>query len=244
MQKIEINTSQNVRITYELANLGDRFFAFLIDALVIGGAFLGSMLFAGIFTGNATSWVFYVISFPILAFYTLVSETLMKGQTLGKKALRIQVVKLSGTEPKSSDHFLRWIFRLIDIFLSAGTIAAIFVLTSKKGQRLGDLICETCVIRMKPASQMQFYEMMKNYETDGYEPQFPQVKRLSEAEMLFIQNVILRYQRFKNQAHETVLTQLSDRVRARLDIAHTPAPVSEQINFLRTLIRDYIILTR
>ncbi|MEM6830851.1 MAG: RDD family protein, partial [Bacteroidota bacterium] len=116
MQNIEINTTQNVHITYEVAHLGDRALAFLIDLLVIGLGALVSMLFSAIVSTSSTSFVFYLIAVPYAAFYTLISEILMKGQTLGKKALKVQIVKLSGVEAKASDYFLRWIFRLIDIY--------------------------------------------------------------------------------------------------------------------------------
>lgn len=244
MQNIEINTSQNVGIIYEVANLGDRLFAFLIDLLVIGVGFLLSMLFSAIVTDDSTSWFFYMVSIPFFVFYTLVSEILMKGQTLGKRALKIQVVKLNGVDAKPSDYFLRWIFRLIDIYLSMGTIAAIFVATSKKGQRLGDLVSETSAIRIMPSSRMQFYEMMEKYNTKEYEPQFPQVKKLSEAEMLFVQRVILRYQRYKNEAHQQVLTGLCDKLKTRLNISAQEAAGLNEVKFLMTLIKDYIVITR
>lgn len=243
MQNIEINTTQNVSITYEVANLGDRVFAFLIDLAIIGGGFLVSMIFSAIFMGESTSWVFYMLSVPFAVFYTLASEILMKGQTLGKKALRTQVVKLNGTDAKSSDYFLRWVFRLIDIYSSVGMLAVTFIVTSKKGQRLGDIVSETSIIRIKPSSEMSLWELMGKYKNEGYEVAYPQVSKLSEKDLLLVQTVLLRYKKYQNKAHRDVLFELVSKIKTKLDLDE------RQINqdgtqFLSQLIKDYIFLTR
>lgn len=243
MQNIEINTTQNVRITYEIAHLGDRVAALVIDLLIVGAGALISMLFSALFTGESVSYVFYLFVLPFAMFYTLVSEILMKGQTIGKRALKLQVVKLNGEEARGSDYFLRWIFRLIDIFLSLGMIATIFVVTSKKGQRLGDLVAETAIIRVKPADQMSLASIINRHEKEHYEAQFPQVVKLSESDMLLIQNVLQRYNKYKNKAHRDALYLLAKKVKQRLNLEDNEIN-DESIRFLKTLIKDYIVLTR
>ena len=46
-----------------------------------------------------------------------------KGASIGKRALKIKVIKLDGKEPNIGDYFIRWIFRFIDIVISFGTLA-------------------------------------------------------------------------------------------------------------------------
>lgn len=237
MQNIEINTTQNVRITYEVAHLGDRMLAFVIDAAIVGGFALSCLI-----VFSADTFAYYLLAVPPVAFYQLISEITLKGQSIGKKALNIQVVKLNGTEAKASDYFFRWIFRALEIPLSFGTLATIFIATSKRGQRLGDLVSETSVIRIKPTRRMQFYEMMRNFQTESsYTPQFPQVKQLTETDMLFVQSVILRQQKHKNKAHEQILNELSTNLRQQL---HIDAKELSNQKLLTTLLRDYIVLTR
>ena len=243
MQNIEINTTQNVRITYEVAHLGDRISALLIDLLIVGGCALISMLFSAIIAGEVITYVFYILIVPFACFYTLVSEIMMKGQTLGKRALKILVVKLNGEEAKPSDFFLRWIFRLIDIYLSLGIIATVFVSASKKGQRVGDLVSETTLIRIKPASQMSLSEIEERNDASNYEVTYPQVTKLKEADMLIIQNVLKRYEKYNNTAHREVLFELVNNVKKKLDINDQEIN-EESIKFLTRLIKDYIVLTR
>ena len=94
MQNIEINTTQNVRITYEVAHLGDRIVAYGIDLLIMGAGILIIMLFASIVSDNSTGILFYILAAPIYIFYNLVSEITMNGQTLGKRSLNLKVVKI------------------------------------------------------------------------------------------------------------------------------------------------------
>ena len=243
MQNIEINTTQNVRISYEIAHLGDRIGAFFIDALIIGAGSLISMLFSLIFSGQSTSYAFYLLIVPFACFYTLASEVLMKGQTIGKRSVKIQVVKLNGEEAKPGDYFLRWIFRLIDIYMSLGAVAAILVSTGKKGQRVGDLVSETALIRLKPTSQMKLASIESRFNKDTYEVKYPQVAKLSESDMLLVQSILARYDKYKNKAHREALFDLVNRIKSKLDLDDSEIK-EESIVFLSVLIKDYIVLTR
>ncbi|MFY0601750.1 MAG: RDD family protein [Cyclobacteriaceae bacterium] len=244
MQNIEINTTQNVRITYEVAPLWDRVFAYLIDALAIGAGALIGVIFSAIIGGAATTWVYYLIAVPIFLFYTLVSEILMNGQSWGKKALNLQVVKVNGQEAQLNDYFLRWLFRLIDIYLSFGTMASIFISTSKKGQRMGDLVSETSVIRIKPAKSMIFEELEKNYHNDDYQPTYSGVKQLSEKDMLLVQNVLIRTRKYDNKAQHAVVEKLTQKIKAKLNLADGEIKNQDDLEFLAELIKDYIVITR
>ena len=243
MQNIDINTTQNVVITYEVAKWIDRVFAFLIDVLIMGGGFIIAMIGSSLIIGNATSWFFYLIAAPIFLFYTLICEIRMNGQTFGKRSLNLQVVKVNGKEAKVMDYFIRWIFRLIDIYLSLGTIATIFIGRSKKGQRLGDLISETSVIRIKPSKSMVFQDIAGNYDIMDYQPQYASVRHFSEKDMLLIHNVYLRTKKYHNKAHEKVLHDLVKQIQQKINLSDQEIP-KNKLEFLRTLIKDYTILTR
>lgn len=243
MHYIEINTTQNVRITYEVAHAGDRGVAWLIDLAIMGLAALTATLVASAVSGEGDSWIFYVIATPFFFLYTLVSEIAMKGQTLGKKAMSLQVVKLNGQEAQASDYFLRWAFRIIDIYLTVGAIAAIFVSTSKNGQRIGDLVAETTIIRHKPSRKMVLHEILSRYKLEKREVKFPQIRQMDEQEMLLVQKVLLRRNKYPNQAHKEIVNDLSSRLKKRLNISDEEAG-KDNHQFLSLLIRDYITATR
>lgn len=248
MLNIIIKTTQNVAIEYELASLRERITAFMIDLLVV---LLGYVLLV-ILIVNAVSnkqsinnmaiYVVYSV-LPIACFllYQLISEIALDGQSWGKRATHIKVIRLDGEEVSLSDYLIRAVFYLIDVFLSLGTLGVLSISASSKNQRLGDLAANTTVIRLRSNIYFELEDILKIDSMDNYKVTYPQVKQLSEQDMLFIKNVLNRHQQFKNIAHEEALTELTVRLQQLL---HIPKMPSGKVEFLTTLLRDYIVLTR
>lgn len=243
MATIDINTTQNVSIEYELAGLRDRFLAMFIDWMIMG--VLVSVVTTVVLTilpsGDGFEDLGLYIVVPFLMFYTLVSEILMDGQTLGKKALGIKVIKQSGTSPSIIDFFLRWVLRPIDIYFSAGVLGGILISSTPSKQRLGGLASNTAIIKTKFNLRFTLNDILKINSLENYEPIYPEVRQLSEKDMLLVKSVISRTQRYKNDAHYEALNLLVKRIREELDIQERP---KNKIKFLKTLLRDYIVLTR
>jgi hypothetical protein len=153
----------------------------------------------------------------------------------------IRVVRVDGQEPGLGDYLLRAIFLIVDVMMSIGTIAIILINSSPKRQRLGDLTANTTVVRSKKNMQFQLGDILKISSLEDYGPQFPQVKNLNESDMLLIKNAVFRYQKYRNPAHAEVIRDLVNHLKEVLDINEQP---KNKVEFLKTLIRDYIVLTR
>lgn len=240
MRTIDITTTQNVTIRYELAQTRDRVLAFFMDMLILYGMvfLLGTTLSAAV---PQPEYVIYLLILPMVAFYTLVSEVAMDGQTLGKKVLGIKVVKHTGEAPEFSDYLIRWAFRLVDITLSLGSIALILISSTDKGQRLGDMVAGTALIRLRPSMQFSLNDILRISRSDQYEPQFPQVKQFTDEEMLLIKEVNERAGKHQNQAHREALDEAVDYVAERLGLTHFNGSKQQ---FLNTVVKDYVVLTR
>ncbi len=243
MQTIEIRTTQNVTIEYELASLRERFFSFFIDVLIVGSFYfalvmvlssIGSILFEN-------PGLISLMLIGMFIFYQLLSEILADGQSWGKKAMGIKVVRLDGKEPNLSDYLLRAVFHIIDSIMSLGVLAALMISSSNKNQRLGDMTANTTVIRIKFNLRFRLEDILKINTIEDYEPTYPEVRRLSEKDMLLIKTIISRYRKYRNKAHQEVIDELVGNLVRQLDISETPR---DKIAFLKTLIRDYIVLTR
>lgn len=246
MQSIEIKTTQNVTIEYELASLRDRILAFIIDLTIIGFSYLILSLFFSAAFGRAMDSSFGRILLgllPVVGFvvYQFMSELFSNGQSLGKKALNIRVVRLDGRQPSTTDYLLRAIFHLIDTLFSSGILAALVVSTSVKKQRLGDMAANTTVIRTTNNLKFRLSDILNIDSLEDYTPVYPEVKKLSDEDMLVIKSVIRRHSVHKNQAHHQLVRDLTDRLVKLLDIQQ---PNPNKIEFLKTLLRDYIVLTR
>ncbi len=249
MQKtIEIRTTQNVTIEYELAGLRERALAFMLDAFLLMAAYF--VLFTILTIVFSTGWledggwvrVFVFLPFLLFFLYNILFEITNGGQTIGKRAMGIKVVRLDGKDPEWGDVVLRALLQLVDSVFSSGVVGALLVKTTPKSQRLGDMAANTTVIKIgNTRFQFTLHDILSISSLDNYQPQFPQVRNLAERDMIFIKNTISRYQQYPNDAHHNVVEDLVTHLMPILDIDKRPL---NRIEFLKTLLRDYIVLTR
>lgn len=236
MRTIDISTSQKVTITHELATLGYRIIAYLLDRIFL--TFF--VLFLYIFLYSLGELFLYFVYLPIWVFYVLLFEIFMDGQTPGKRIMGIKVIKLNGREPSVSDYLIRWIFRMLDISMTLGVVASLLISSTDKSQRLGGILSHTTVINLKPKLNISLNEVLGINSGDNYEATYPEVRNFSEDDMLLIKSLIERIKRYPNKAHKEALNDLCVKVSNQLGIN----PPTNQLTFLKTLLNDYIVLTR
>ena len=188
MKNIEITTAQKVTIQYELASVGNRIAAFIVDLMVLYGMILLlSAVFINLLDGSSLfNYFVFLVILPIMLFYTLLSEILLDGQTVGKRAVGLKVVKLNGDPASAFDYLIRWAFRFTDIWMSAGSVAALLISSSLYSQRLGCLLSGTTVIKKNSTRTFALKDILNIYSTENYEPKYPQVVQIDEKDMIFL----------------------------------------------------------
>lgn len=249
MASIEITTTQNVTIEYELANLRDRFLGVMLDSIIVALiiyvfaillSFSGMALFQSRFLGILLS----LSPIWMLILYYITCETLLNGQTLGKRAMGTQVVRLDGGRVRLSDLLLRSVLILADYVFSAGVFGALLISTTDRKQRLGDMAAGTTVIKLSKARRYLLSDILSISSRETYTPQYPQIRSLTEEDMLYIKTAILRYQRYPNTSHTEAIDELCRHLCNVLDIHISLYTTNQQLDFLKLLIKDYIVLTR
>lgn len=190
MEKLLINTPQNVQIEYQLASLGTRFLALLIDyVLIISYVYLVYYFIAG-WIGNVQDQIMRIgtlmFFFLPVMMYHLVLESLLSGQTVGKIVMKTKVVRLDGSRASVYEYFVRWALNLVDIWMMGGVIGLLSIILSKQSQRIGDLAAGTSVISLKPniaLSQTVYEDLVSTYE-----PSFPEyeIRKLSDRDINII----------------------------------------------------------
>ena len=237
MQTIKITTSQNIDIDYEVAGLGERILARLIDmgiffVLFFLGLFLGGM--AGIYSQSESMIVIAIVTFLVIfAFYDLGFEIFMNGQSIGRRIMKIRVISLNGSQPNVGQYILRWLFRIVDFALiEPGLVALVIAAVSEKPQRLGDIVAGTMLIRTTPRTKMSNIVFMPVYE--GYQPVFPVASQLNDRDIELIHEVINSYQKTGNNV---VVYNMAQRVKEHLNVAQ-PQGMNDML-FLQTIIKDY-----
>jgi len=243
LASIDIQTTQNVTISYELAGLRDRIIAFLLDQFIlwITILILSSMIGLIAQTQSGIEVALMVVILPVFFLYSLAWEVLANGQTPGKMVLKIKVIRLDGDQAMFIDHLLRWSFRMIDIWFTLGSIAAIMINTSRNNQRLGGMMSNTIVVKSKPSLDINLKSILKIQSLSDHEPLYPAIRNVREEDMLLIKQVIERFQKLGNEAHREAMKETAERIAYLLELDKTP---SDHSNFLKNCIKDYIVLTR
>ncbi|MBI1193251.1 MAG: hypothetical protein GC205_08760 [Bacteroidetes bacterium] len=244
LKTADIHTPQQVVIRYELASLRERIMAFLLDQATIWfGLFLLFILFAivGGFDSRPMQLLMMVLVIAIFWTYSLVLEIMLDGQTLGKRLMGLKVVKLSGVEPRPGDFVMRWMFRLLDIWGSLGALGSLMIGTTPNAQRIGDLLADTIVIRIRPVQHVALPTLLRMHEATVESAVYSRAGRFTEEEMLLAMEVLDRVQRLPNPANLALLDQLSTKLGQELAL---PAVPRDQDRFVRQVIRDYVLLTR
>ena len=246
MSQIAINTSQNVNINFSTASVGERIAAFFIDmaikaiyALTIYYVFFHILNF-GAFLSSLDNWsaatAMIILFFPTLI-YTLVFESLMEGQTFGKKVLNIKVVKIDGYQASFSDYLMRWFFRLVDIWTNSGVIGLVSVIVSKNNQRFGDMVSGCAVITTKNNVDIS-NTILENLQ-ENYIPTFPTVISLSDNDMRIIKE---NFQKAMNIDDRQLMTKLSNKLKDILKLQIDPRDYTER-QFIQVIIKDYNFYT-
>jgi len=242
MRRIEIITPQNVPIQYQLANVRERAIAFMLDMVILFISLLFLFLLLQSFLDSDSMEIVYLgVLLPIFLFYSFAFEFFLNGQTPGKKVIGLRIVKLSGTDLSISDYTLRWAFRWIDIWASLGSIAALKISASHNGQRIGDLLADTSIIKIKPDFNVTLNDLLSIKKVDAVEIEFPSVIQFNDQEMLLIKQLIDRQKKYPNVAHQELIKNTARGVASRLGLDKYPGDARV---FLSKTLSEYVAITR
>lgn len=235
MSTIRIQTTQHTELEYTLAGLGDRMTAYLIDLLIYGAYITVVISFLLLGIGKDLDSFLIFIFLPIL-FYQLFCELFMNGQSVGKRIRSIRVISLDGNQPTPGQYMIRWVFRILDTMIGSGLVAIVSIALTKKGQRIGDILAGTTVVRTKSAAV--FDDTLFIDADKSYEPLFPQVIRLKDKDLSMLKEVIRRVQR-DPESHQALLEKAFAKTKEVLGVETDLAPV----DFLETVVKDFSHIT-
>lgn len=236
MQTIRIQTSQNIELEYELAGLGPRIVAYLLDSVIQAAYVLILILFfSATYRGSEPSIpVVVILALPVL-FYHLVSEVFMNGQSVGKKVMNIRVISLDGSQPGIGQYLIRWLLRFVDFSLFSGLVALLAVVLTEKAQRVGDILANTTLIRTTMRTTLQDTIFVETRE--AHPVKYPQVVQLSDANIALVKEVLNRH--YRNNNFDLVF-KTAEKLRNVLNIQLTNY---DPEYFLNDVLRDYNYLT-
>lgn len=245
MSELSINTTQNVKINFISASVGERILAYFVDLLIkIAYGIVIWLVFFYLFRidrlfKDLDNWsvmaIFFFLYFPIMI-YSITLESIFEGQTIGKKISKIKVVKIDGYQAGFGDYLMRWFFRLIDITILNGIVALITVISSKQGQRLGDMVAGTAVITLK--NKINISHTILEEIGEAYVPTYPLVIKLSDNDMRIIKET---FQKANSKNDHETINKLVSKIESVTGIKNQSG---NDKDFLRVVLKDYNFYTQ
>jgi uncharacterized RDD family membrane protein YckC len=244
MESVTIQTTQNVRIDYELAKAGSRVGAFFIDAVVFTIIYWIISLVLISFMDSPDDFTILALGtiFGFLGYYFLL-ELFNRGQTVGKRVLSLRVIRLDGRDPTPADFLTRSVFLLPDVLLSSGIPAMLLISSGRYSQRLGDMVAGTVVIQSAISSAFTLEEIMGITSREDHEPEFPGVQQFTNNDMMVVKHALQRSRKYGNAAHKLALRKLAVRIADELELDKKEVKYAPE-KFLEKVLLDFIVLTR
>jgi len=155
-------TPERVSLQYDIAGIGSRGAAALVDSLIqsialivvvvalSAGSVAGSAFLSfgdGPGAGTLFLALFILAVFAITNGYFMLFEILWNGQTPGKRMLGIRVIRENGYPMRPIDAVIRNLVRIVDWLPGAYGIGVVTMLLNKRAKRLGDFASGTIVVR-------------------------------------------------------------------------------------------------
>jgi uncharacterized RDD family membrane protein YckC len=155
--KLDVATPERVSVSLPIAGIGSRSIAHLIDLAILFAAlmilFFASSLFipdmvtaVGALSGVERA-IGGLIVFAAIWGYWTGFEIAWRGQTIGKRVMRIRVVKSDGSPIGVFESAVRNLVRLIDFLPTCYPVGLISMLIDVRHRRLGDLAAGTMLVR-------------------------------------------------------------------------------------------------
>src|SRR5215510_10122974 len=155
-----VETPEHVDVHFELAGVGSRMAAALLDVFLLGVSLIALLIIyawldflRGLPGGWATALMILVVFLLFWGYFTLF-EALNTGRTPGKQALGIRVVMDTGRPINAGAAVVRNLVRLLDCYFPIlPFLPALFMMfVNRSNKRLGDMAAGTIVVRDRPTA--------------------------------------------------------------------------------------------
>jgi uncharacterized RDD family membrane protein YckC len=218
-RKTELELPEEVDLQVELANVGSRTLAILID-IAVGGLALfivyavSELLAHDVaedwFTKMSTTVLQTALILLIFGFqwcYFNLFEWLWNGQTPGKRLMHLRVIKVDGSPVSGIDVLLRNLSRPIDTLGPMGLIGLLMIFVNRKAQRLGDLMARTLVIH-ETAIDWSIFDPVAARKEEASGAIAAPVIRLSSKQWELLHRYLNRRDHFQAQVRERLADKL------------------------------------
>jgi uncharacterized membrane protein SpoIIM required for sporulation/uncharacterized RDD family membrane protein YckC len=221
-----VETPEHVEVRLELAGVGSRMAAAVLDTIILYLSLLllvivGSRVVNGSWLGAmAGGWIAAVVVLLLFALvwgYFAAFEAWNGGRTPGKQALGIRVVMDTGRPVTAGAAVVRNLVRLLDCYFPLLPIlpALLLMFVSKSNKRLGDMAAGTIVVRDRPTDWV-LGAVTGAPPVEGEEPVETGPPELSEDEFRLLDRFLGRLNELDTAVQVRMTTELARRFEGRI----------------------------
>ena len=248
----EVTSPESVVFTYDLAGLGSRFAALLVDvtiqlllvalALIVasGSVYLDVMIYSPRHAREMglSLWMwaaFIIVNFLILWGYFVFFEMIWNGQSPGKRLFGLRVIRVGGYPVDLAASAIRNLIRYVDFIPGTYSVGALTMFLSRQWQRLGDYAAGTLVVRDRRLRAPAEYIT----ETGpSWEESLAQVDRVTAEEYAVVREFLRRRGDLERNSRADLARRIADPLAAKL-VASLGAGPEAREQFLEALAAAY-----
>ncbi len=227
---VTIETPEHVVFEYELAGVGSRMIAAMIDAVLVFLGLLGIFVLLLIIPGadplGSGPWIaalLIVAGFVLLWGYPIFFEIVMKGQTPGKRSLGMRVIREGGYALTPPVVIVRNLLRIVDFLPGAYFLGMCVMIFNRRYKRIGDFVAGTMVIRDRKAELPAPVKVSKlapgSDDETVAELRRSGVHRLTPEQIQLIEDFLRRRRSLALEARQRLARKLADSLSAQLQVS-------------------------
>ena len=242
MDKLIIDTPEQVHLEFVLAGIGSRFMAAFLDSLILIALLLlvtiseGLWLSRPLFGRGMDVWVqalAALVYFLVFWGYYIVFEIFWKGQTPGKRWAGIRVIKDTGRPINPFEAVARNLVRIVD-FIGFYGVGVVTMALNSRNQRLGDLVAGTLVVHETSDREASLF--FNTARTPGMA--MPQAANLTLQEAELIETFLARRLDIPPEVRRQNGQRIAEMIAGRLNIAPEARPIDNE-DFLEQVVKEF-----
>jgi uncharacterized RDD family membrane protein YckC len=209
-----VDTPEQIDVAYDLAGLGSRFLASLVDSLVqtvllllvFGLGTLGLRWLLGLTLSEAAAGRFalpiaMVVTFALWWGYHVFFEMVWHGQTPGKRAVGLRVIKEGGYPIGLGESLVRNLVRVLDALPGVYAVGGLVMFVDRRSRRLGDLVAGTVVVKERRELGLATLRSVASGDVEPGDP-IPNLGRLTASDHALLRDYLGRRSQLAGPAAE------------------------------------------
>ncbi|HEU4327831.1 MAG TPA: RDD family protein [Roseiflexaceae bacterium] len=253
-----VDTPENVEFAYDIAGIGSRFLAAIIDTFILALTIIALLVALGLLlprlgldtdgalANNTIVVLLFGGLFLLLISYYILFEMIWNGQTPGKRAIGLRTVRNGGRPITFVSSAVRNLIRLADFLPSFYGLGVVVMFIDRQARRLGDLAAGTLVVKERRAVTLESLTApsasLPQFPADQPLPQLtlPNMHLLNNQDYELVQEFLRRRGELGREARLRLGAQLADGIKGRLGLPREGEPEG----FLQLVALEYQLMRR